>query len=313
MREAANVNAGKPGLALLLAAAAVMLVLPSLMPFSGGAGAQNVGSDGQGSEEKLETLDVRNFSRPTIITNRWLPMKPGTRWIYQGTTVEDDGKVVPHRIEIAVTDLVKSIAGTCAVVSYDLDYSDGVLVEAELALFAQDDDGNVWRLGEYPEEYENGKFIKAPAWIHGFEGARAGIMMPAEPRLGTPSFAQGWGPAVGWTDRGMTHQVGLDVTVRAGNYKDVLVIRETAHSEIDAQQLKYYAAGVGNIKVGWTGQRDKTKEILELVRVEQLSSKALAELRAKALRLERSAYQKSKNVYAHTRPATENKPGRSCQ
>jgi hypothetical protein len=28
----------------------------------------------------------------------------------------------------------------------------------------------VWHLGEYPEEYENGKFVKAPAWLAGFEG-----------------------------------------------------------------------------------------------------------------------------------------------
>lgn len=239
-------------------------------------------------------------------------MKAGMRWIYEGTTVEDDGKVVPHRIEIAVTDLVKSIGGTCAVVSYDLDYSDGELVEAELAFFAQDDGGTVWRIGEYPEEYEDGKFIKAPTWIHGLQGARAGIMMPANPQLGQPSYAQGWGPAVNWTDRGITHQMGLDVSVRAGAYKDVLMVRETAGSEVDAQQLKYYAAGTGNIRVGWTGQGEKSKEVLELVKVEQLGPKALADIRAKALKLEKSAYAKSKDVYAHTRPATLNKPGKSC-
>jgi hypothetical protein len=254
--------------------------------------------------DPLEVLDVKKFSRPTAITNKWLPMKPGTRYVYEGTTVEDDGKVVPHRIVINVTDLVKVVGGVQTLVSYDLDYTENELVEAELAFFAQDDEGSVWRIGEYPEEYEDGKFIKAPAWIHGYQGARAGIMMKAQPQLDTPSYAQGYGPKVGWHDRGQVYQLGQEVTTTAGRYNDVLVIKETARSEGDAAQLKYYAAGVGNIKVGWMGSEEKTKETLELVRVEQLDAKALAEVRAKALTMEKNAYKRSKTVYGPTQPAT---------
>lgn len=251
----------------------------------------------------LEPWDKTRFDeRSTTIDNPWLPMKPGMRYVYEGHTIEDDGKRVPHRVEINVTDLTKVIDGVRVLISYDLDFSDGGLDEAELAFFAQDKEGNVWRLGEYPEEYDNGKLTKAPAWIHGFEGARAGIMMKAKPQLGTPSYAQGYGPAVDWTDRGQTHEMGLAVKVRAGAYSDVLVIKETATSEVGAYQLKYYARGVGNIKVGWSGA-DKTKETLELARVEKLSPKALADVRAKALKLEKSAYANSKTVYALTAPA----------
>ena len=57
----------------------------------------------------------------------------------------------------------------------------------EIAFFARDD-GNVWILGEYPEEYEDGVLEKAPAWIHGAEGSKAGTLMPANPRPDTPSF-----------------------------------------------------------------------------------------------------------------------------
>jgi hypothetical protein len=251
-------------------------------------------------------VDLKKFNTPTDISNNWMPMKPGTRWIYEGVAVEDDGKVVPHRIESTVTDLVKSIAGIRTVVTYDVDYSDNELVEAELAFCAQDDEGNVWRFGEYPEEYEDGKFVKAPAWIHGFEGARAGIMMQAAPRLGTPSYSQGWGPAVGWRDRAATYRMGERTSVPAGSYEDVLVIKETARGETDAQQLKYYAPGVGNVRVGWTGDGRKAKEVLELVKVERLDAKALAEIREKALALEKSAYRHSRNVYARTKPATAN-------
>jgi len=257
-------------------------------------------------EDKLEKLDIARFSRPTEITNKWLPMRPGTRFVYDGTTVEDDGKVVPHQIIINITDLVKTIGDVRTLVSYDLDYTEGELTEAELAFYAQDDDGNVWRFGEYPEEYDGRKFVKAPAWIHGIQDARAGIMMKAQPRLGTPSYSHGYGPAVNWTDRGQVHSMGQEVLVGTARYADVLVIKETSIEEeaADAAQLKYYAAGVGNIKVGWMGTGEKTKEILDLTKVEQFDAQELAVVRAKALALEKSAYRRSKNVYGRTAPAT---------
>ena len=251
---------------------------------------------------EIEKLDGVKFSQGPRITNKWLPMKPGTRYVYDGTTVEDDGKVVPHKIVLNITDLVKVIGDVPNLVSYDLDYSDNELVEAELAFFAQDDNGNVWHFGQYPEEYEDGKFKRAPAWIHGYQGAHAGIMMKAEPKLGTPSYSQGYGPAVRWTDRGTTHKMGLEATVRHGTYKDVMVVRETSKDElaVNAFQLKYYAEGVGNIKVGWEGSGDKTKETLELTAVETLSPKEMTSVRNKALALEKSAYTRSKLVYGPT-------------
>jgi hypothetical protein len=67
--------------------------------------------------------------------------------------------------------------------------------------------------------------------------------------------------------------------------------------------LKYYARSVGNIRIGWRGEGEPTKETLELIALEQLSPEALAEARAKALELEESAYEYSKDVYAQTPPA----------
>jgi hypothetical protein len=251
----------------------------------------------------LEPFDAGAFVAPSVIDNPWLPLKPGTRFLYEGTTIEDDGTAVPHRVVIQVTDLTKVLAGIRTLVTWDLDYSDDELVEAELAFFAQDSTGTVWRMGEYPEEYEEGKVVAAPTWIHGFEDARAGISMPAEPRLGTPSYAQGWGPAVKWTDRGQVDQMGQRTCVPVRCYDGVLIIAETSASEPDAQQLKYFARGVGNVRVGWRGGGEKTKETLQLTRIEQLDAAALAEVRAGALALERSAYQHSPSVYAHTTPA----------
>jgi hypothetical protein len=260
-------------------------------------------TDSQSSEKKFEDFNPDNFSNPTRIDNEWLPLKPGKRWVYEGTTLEDDGTAVPHRVVMNVTDLTKVVGGIRSVVAWELDYSDGKLVEAELAFFAQDNDGNVWHLGQYPEEYEEGKLVAVRTWIHGFEDARGGIVMKAKPRVGAPSYSQGWGPAVDWTDRARVDRMGQETSVPVDRYKDVLVIAETSRSEPDAEQLKYYARGVGNVRVGWRGAGEKTKETLELVKIEQLSPKALAEVRAKALELEKSAYRNDRNVYIHTPPA----------
>ena len=272
----------------------LMLILMSVSAGRMSAGARQA--------EPFEPFDPNRFGDSTTINNRFMPLRPGTRYTYEGTTIADDGTAVPHRIVINVTDLTKTIGGIRAVTTWDLDYSDDELVEAELAFFAQDQDGAVWRMGEYPEVYENGQVVEAPTWIHGFQDARAGIAMRANPTLGTPSYSQGWGPAVNWSDRGKVDQIGQDVCVPAGCYKDVLVIAETSQSEPNAEQLKYWAPTVGNIQTTWRGAGEKSKETLALTKLEQLSPSALADMRAKALALEARAYQTSKDVYALTVP-----------
>jgi len=280
--------------------------------FTGCEGKREVRAADGRAQQPLEDVGAASFDHSTQIDNPWMPLKPGTRFVYEGTSAEDDGTLVPHRIVVHVTDLTKVIGGIRTLVTWDLDYKKGELVEAELAFFAQDRTGTVWYLGEYPEEYEDGKFVAARPWIHGFEDARAGIMMKPRPELGTPSYSEGWGPAVEWTDRGRVDQVGQKTCVPVGCYTDVLVIAESSAGEPGAEQLKYYARSVGSVRVGWRGAGEKTKETLELARVEQMDATALAEVRARALELERSAYRRSTAVYAHTPPA-ERTPGADGQ
>jgi hypothetical protein len=249
----------------------------------------------------LEDFDPDNFDRSTIIDNPWLPLKPGTHWVLDGTTIEA-GETFAHRIEFVVTDLTKEIEGVRTVVTWIADYSEGVLVEKEIAFYAQDNDGNVWFLGEHPEEYEGDVLLDAPTWIAGLDGARAGIAMKAEPQLGEPSYPQGWGPAVGWTDRGQVSQMGEQMCVPVDCYEDVLVVDEFNPEEPNAFQLKYYARGVGFVGVGWRG-KDAAREELALFQVAQLDAEALAEIRAEAVALEAHAYEISPTVYAHTSPA----------
>ena len=255
---------------------------------------------GEAAEPQFADFDSNRFDSPTIIANEWLPLQPGKRWVYEGTAVED-GESLSRRIEFTVTDLTKEIAGLRTVVAWIVDSNDGEVVEKEIAFYAQDNDGNVWYLGEHPEEYEDGEFVAAPTWIAGLEDARAGIKMMAEPQLGMPSYYQGWGPAVEWSDYGQVDQMGQETCVPVDCYEDVLVIAESSLGETGAFQLKYYARGAGEVRVGWKGA-DETQEELELVDLVHLSPEALAEVRALTLELEKHAYEISPDVYAHTSP-----------
>ncbi len=248
----------------------------------------------------FESFDHANFSASTTVDNPWLPLVPGTRLVYEGFTRED-GEVLPHRLVLTVTDLVKVIDGVPSLVAWDVDWSDGDLVETELAFYAQDDDGTVWRMGEYPEEWEEGEFIEAPAWLAGIADARAGIAMRGSPDATTASYSQGWGPAVEFTDRAFLWEQGVSACVRVDCYGEVLVMNEFNEEEPGAHQLKYYAWGIGNVQVGWRGD-DTSIEELELVEVVRLTEEEMAKARDAALTLDQRAYIISPDVYGLTEP-----------
>jgi hypothetical protein len=247
-------------------------------------------------------FDPTNFDNPTTVDNEWFPLEPGAHSVFEGSAI-DDGERISRRVVTTVTDLSKEIDGVNTIVVWERDYTEGEEVEAELAFFAQDKYGNVWHMGEYPEEYENGEFDKAPGWIAGSKGATAGIAMRAEPRPGTPSYAQGYAPPpINWVDRGRVYKVGQKTCVPVGCYEDVLVIEEFERNKPGAYQLKYYAPGVGDVRVGWRGPAEEEKEGLDLVRNVRLDPEALAEARADALELEDHAYE-LKDFYKETKPA----------
>jgi hypothetical protein len=250
-----------------------------------------------------EDFDPKNFENSATIDNEWWPLKPGTEFVYDGFVVEA-GEKIPHKLVINVTDLTKVIGGVRAAVVYEKDMTDGQMVECELAFFAQDKEGNVWHLGQYRETYDEKEFVGGRTFLVGhLDGAGAGIMMPARPQTGTPSYSQGYGPPpFNWTDRGRVHQMGQKVKVPFGSYDDVLVTEEFNSEEPGAYQFKFYARGVGNVRAGWGG-KDQVQETLELVKMSVLEGEALKKVRDEAMALEKRAY-----IYGTTSPAEQIQP-----
>ena len=271
-------------------------------PGAGTDGTSEGNHSGQPSFVSAKDFDPSDFEDSARVDNEWFPLQPGAYSVFEGSAI-DDGQRISRRVVTTVTDLTKVIDGVKTIVVWERDYTEGEEVEAELAFFAQDEEGNVWHLGEYPEEYEDGEFDKAPGWIAGSKGASAGLAMLAHPRPGTPSYALCYAPPpINWVDRGRVYKVDQKTCVPIDCYEGVLVIEEFERNKPGAYQLKYYARGVGDVRVGWRGPEEEEKEGLELVEDRLLGPQALAKERAQALKLEEHAYE-IKEFYRETQPA----------
>jgi hypothetical protein len=244
-------------------------------------------------------IDARSFDKTsTTIDNQWWPLKPGTQLTWEGSALDGEDEI-RRRIVFTVTDLTKEVAGVRTLVGWDRDYNDGQLVESELIFLAQDKAGNVWHFGQYAEAYdEEGQYDGGTAWLVGYlQGAKAGILMPANPQPGAAAYSEGFAPApYFWDDFARVYRTGQRTCVKTGCYSDVMIIEEFEPTKPGAFQLKYYARGVGSVRTGWRGE-DPEEETLELVRITQLTAEQSAAARADALKLEARA-----TVYGLTSP-----------
>lgn len=246
----------------------------------------------------FEAFDPGNFGVDSAkLTHRFFPLTPGTRFTWEGSTQEGD-EPVPHRVVFTVTDLTKVVNGVRTVVGWDRDYTDGKLEEAEIIFLAQDKDGNVWHFGQVVEVYDDeGAYMGTSAWLAGIDGAREGIMMKAMPQKGALPNSEGFAPPpFFWDDHARVYEVGQKTCVLAGCYDNVLVMDEFEPGKPGAHQLKYYAPGVGNVRVGFMGN-DAEQETMELARVKQLTPEEMAEARAEALKIHNRGY-----MYGRTLP-----------
>ena len=252
------------------------------------------------------------FSHPTQIDNQLLPLTPGIRTILDGTVNNDQGQPEAHRVSFTVTDVTKVIQGVRAVVVWDVDLNQSVpggqAQESELSFWAQDDAGNVWNMGEYPEEFPGGVFAGAPStWLAGFDEAQPGVHMGPDPKVTTKWSLQGFAPRIDFEDCARVNKLNQTICIplsqpnNCTTYNNVVVTEEKdAFDPASGIQTKAYAPGLGIIKIGAIG--DPLGETLELVSRDQLGADELAQVRAAVLELDRRAFQFG-GPYINTAPA----------
>lgn len=177
------------------------------------------------------------------VTNQWFPLRPGTTYVYRGAR---DGQ--PSREVLTVTHLTKVIQGVrCTVVSDRL-YVRGRLHERTTDWYAQDRRGAVWYFGEQTAELDaKGRVTSTEGtWQSGVDGAKAGIYMPARPRVGQ-SFRQELyaGHA---EDHFRVLSLNVSVSVPYISSRHALLTKEWTPLEPGVIDHKLYVRGVGTVK-----------------------------------------------------------------
>jgi hypothetical protein len=192
----------------------------------------------QGSEPF--ELEPANFKAG--IDNPYWPMAHGSHWVYRETDAE--GAVA--RVEVTVTTKTKTIMGIDATVVHDRVTEDGEVKEDTFDWYAQDEDGNVWYLGEDTTEYENGKVKTTEgSWEAGVDGALGGIIIPAKPKPGLTYREEYY---AGHAEDG-AEIVSLNAVAEVpyGTYEHVLQTRNFSPLEPNLVEEKFYARGVGPV------------------------------------------------------------------
>ena len=185
------------------------------------------------------------FSHPRDITNPLLPLAYLKQDILEGS---EDGQKV--RIERTIfPDKHKSfqIEGqkVDALVMEDREFRNGALEEVTLDYFAQDDEGNVYYLGEDVDEYENGK-VKGHegAWLLGKDTKNPGVIITALPKVGDKFKSEDVNKQIHEDDEVMS--VSETVSVPAGTYENCVKLKETLAT--GEAEFKFYAPGVGVVR-----------------------------------------------------------------
>ena len=243
--------------------AARLTPLAAALALCAGCGGDGGSALPQGSEQV--ELDPADFT--TVIDNPYWPMTQGTRWTYR--ELDEEGKALVVRV--TVSNATKRIAnGVTARVVRDTVTSGGEVIEDTFDWYAQDDDGNIWYLGEQTAEFEDGKVSsRSGSFEAGVDGALAGVIMPADPEPGL-AYRQEYyeGEA---EDNGEILSVDEQAQVPAGHYRDALLTKDTIATEPDVLEYKLYAPGVGPVLVfGVSGGGGRE----QLVRVDVVGDEA---------------------------------------
>ena len=200
------------------------------------------GGDDEALPQGSDSVELDPAEFVAGIDNPYWPMAPGTEWVYRET--DADGS--EQRVEVAVTDRTKKILGIDAVVVRDVVSEDGELREDTYDWYAQDEDGNVWYLGEETKEYENGEVVSTEgSWEAGVDGAQAGIVMPADPKVGLAYRQEFYAGEA--EDRGEILRLDARAEVPFGSFGELLLTEETTPLEPDVVEHKFYAKGVGPV------------------------------------------------------------------
>jgi hypothetical protein len=208
--------------------------------------------DTDGLPSTLPRIEGAEFSHPTIIDHPLSPLLPGHARVYFGQTAEG-----PETNVVQALDETREVARVESRIVLDRVFLDGLLVKSTRDWLAQDDDGNVWTMGEAVESYElddEGTVIDTDlegSWeagqdVDGLEvEAHAGWLIPADPQPGD-RYHQEYYPGVA-EDQVEVIARDVEVVLSDGSTYSTLETRKTTALDPEVEELEHYAADIGQV------------------------------------------------------------------
>jgi hypothetical protein len=174
------------------------------------------------------------------VDNPWLPLVPGTRWTYRRYSATGGETLVA-----TVLDRPHPVAGVdTTAVRWEVRRPSGRTTPLAVRWYAQDTAGNVWWFGQrVTAPRPRVDLLTTRSWEAGRHGAEAGLVMPAEPRVGD-GYANAFQPGV---VESHSTVVSLDATVSlpARSYTGTLSTRDLSPLAPIREVRSFYSPGLG--------------------------------------------------------------------
>lgn len=216
---------------------------------------------------RIPNFEDAVFSDPTNIDETsYYPLLPGKVYVFETIYSEEDEieTIVVYR-----TSEIKIVNGITTVVQNDKVWVEGNLVENTDDWLAQDDDANLWYMGEeswsWDEDIED--WVDDGSWEAGVDGAMAGYWMPVNPTVGMEYYQEFYKQEA--EDQAVVIETGVEVTIVNFPlpFENCLVTKDFTKLEPVEYELKYYAPGIGLIKEE-KYEKNELTEIVELVAIQ---------------------------------------------
>lgn len=214
------------------------------------------------SSEKNSEVIYNPKINPTDFTsqvaNKYFTLIPGKKMIYE--SIKEDGK---ERIEILVLNEKKIVQGIETTVVWDRVFFNDELIEDTKDRYAQDKEGNVWYFGEDSKEMLDGKITSyAGSWESGKNGAKAGIIMKANPKVGE-IYRQEYYEEVA-EDMAQVVSLQESVAVPFGNFENCLKTRDWNPLEKGSEENKYYCEEVAGLVLEVNTEDGEKAELINI-------------------------------------------------
>jgi len=174
------------------------------------------------------------------VDNPWFPLQPGTRWTYDRFT-----PVGSQTVTATVLAAPHPVAGVdTTAVRWDLRNPGRRPSTLAVRWYAQDTAGNVWWFGQrVAPAGPHVDLLATRSWQAGYDGAEAGLLVSAVPRVGD-GYANGYQPHV-VESRSTVASVDATVALPTRTYPGTLATRDLSPLTPTRQVESFYARGIG--------------------------------------------------------------------